>query len=221
MKTIWDYPVRYGYGNVPGYDGFHTGEDRPAPTGTPITVNGVTIGLVGTTGNSTGPHLHTGRWINGASTDPAGGGSIVANGRVIQVDEDSRSGKYVRVQDADGSYWVYCHMSKQLVSVGQELKGEDDMYNGKTAKEWCDLYMANGQPNDGDIINYKKWSTGDPNFQPEGKDFDFYKELIPGRGWKRLAEDTRVQVEGSSGPSDFDVIPDFTYKGQATYKKKG
>lgn len=134
--TAKDYPVTELYGCQPGYplnqnlcppgQGFHNGIDYGCPVGTPVVVNGVTIGLSGATGAVTGPHVHVGRWINGQSTDPGVGNGWKFNSAVVtEINEDPTNGKYVRVQ-ADGASWVYLHMSNnQLVSVGQVLQGED------------------------------------------------------------------------------------------------
>lgn len=123
--NIWSYPVKYGYGNVPGYDGFHTGEDRPTggKDDVPVTVNGVQIGIAGTTGHSTGIHLHVGRWVNGQHTNPRGGGAIVTGAVVHSTGYDERNGNFVRVRASDGTMWVYLHLSKITARVGQELKG--------------------------------------------------------------------------------------------------
>lgn len=138
--TAADYPVTTPYGYVPGYplnNGFHKGEDRAMPIGTRVLVNGTEIGLSGTnSGPGSGPHLHIGRWVMGVSTNPNGGGFTVSGAVVTEVDPigvDPTNGKFVRVQDADGSSWVYLHLSAVKVVKGQVL----GMYNGKTAEQWA------------------------------------------------------------------------------------
>jgi hypothetical protein len=128
--TAKDYPVTQPYGYDPNYplnNGFHKGVDYGCPVGTPIVVNGVTIGLSGATGYVTGAHLHVGRWVGGQSTDPGNGGFDFSSAVVTEINQDATNGKYVRLQ-ADDASWVYLHMSNNnLVSVGQELKGETSM----------------------------------------------------------------------------------------------
>lgn len=124
MASAQDYPITTPYGQVAGYplnNGFHNGIDYGCPTGTPVVVNGVTIGLSGATGYATGPHLHVGRWVGGTVTNPVGGFQF-NSAIVTQVASDATNGNYVRIQ-ADGASWVYLHLSKQLVSVGQVLQG--------------------------------------------------------------------------------------------------
>jgi murein DD-endopeptidase MepM/ murein hydrolase activator NlpD len=123
-----DYPITTPYGQVPGYplnNGFHNGKDYGCPTGTPVVVNGVTIGLSGATGYVSGAHLHVGRWMGGKSTNFIGGVNF-DNAVVTEVGSDATNGKFVRIQ-ADGASWVYLHLSEQLVKVGQELKGDSNM----------------------------------------------------------------------------------------------
>lgn len=124
MATAQDYPITTAYGKVAGYplnNGFHKGEDRAMPTGTPVLVNGVQIGLSGTTGASTGPHLHIGRFVGAQDTPPSGGGFTVSNAKVLQTGSDASNGNFVRVADADGSTWVYLHLSRIDVKPGQVL----------------------------------------------------------------------------------------------------
>lgn len=139
--TVWDAPISQPYGYDPSYQGnyqhFHYGVDWAAKEGTPITVNGIEIGLVGHTGKVydqngqntiNAAHLHVGHYINGSPVDPQRSGKAVDGAKVTQVAEDATNGKYVRIRAADGSDWVYLHMSKQSVTVGQEIKqGVNDM----------------------------------------------------------------------------------------------
>lgn len=130
MSQASDYPITFGYGATdPPYGTvdlpYHRGEDRAMPIGTPVIVNGVTIGQSGSTGFSTGSHLHIGRFIGGKDTPPNGQGFQFNNAVVTEINEDATNGKYVRIQ-ADGASWVYLHMSNnQLVKVGQALEGDN------------------------------------------------------------------------------------------------
>jgi hypothetical protein len=86
--SIWDYRVQFVYGYSKAYGSkFHTGEDRPAPRGTPVT-------------------------------------------KVTEIDTAGKTpnGRFVRVQSGNYS-WVYLHLDKVLVKVGQTLKGGEEMFN--------------------------------------------------------------------------------------------
>lgn len=132
---IQEYPVTELYGCQPGYplntnlcppgQGFHKGIDYGCPSGTPIVVNGTTIGISGATGTVSGPHCHIGKWIGGKFQDPGvGNGFSFTHAVVTEVSQDAVNGKYVAL-DADGARWVYLHMSdNSKVSVGQALQGE-------------------------------------------------------------------------------------------------
>lgn len=126
MSQAADYPITFPYGatsppyGTPEYP-HHKGCDRAMPVGTPVIVNGVQIGLSGNTGTMTsGPHCHTGRFINGQDTNPGNGGFVFNSAVVTQIGEDADDGKFVRIQ-ADGASWVYLHLSEQTCTVGQTL----------------------------------------------------------------------------------------------------
>lgn len=123
MAQAKDYKITTPYGYVKGYPlngGFHRGEDRAMPDKTPVVVNGVQIGLSGHSGYATGPHLHIGRFINGAPTNPQGSGFTFKSAKVTQVGYDSQNGHYVRVQ-GDGASYVYLHLTTATCKVGQTL----------------------------------------------------------------------------------------------------
>lgn len=151
MASIWDYKVSFPYGATSApYSPIspHKGEDRAAPMGVAITVNGNIIGYVGTTGYSTGTHLHVGKWKGSNHYPPNGGGATFTNAVVTQVAEDTVNGKYVRIQ-ADGYSWVYLHMSRQTATVGQVLKqvtstkGDNVFQNDKEVQEAYLLLRGN------------------------------------------------------------------------------
>lgn len=146
--TAKDYPITEGFGCQPGYplnqslcpagQGFHNGIDYGCPEGTPIVVNGITIGISGATGYVTGPHLHVGKWNGGTVMNPGSGGFSFKSAVVTEINEDPTNGKYVRVQ-GDGHSWVYLHMSdNKKVKVGQTLEG-DDMYKGRFEDKTIEL----------------------------------------------------------------------------------
>lgn len=146
MTLIQDYPITQPYGYDPTYplnNGFHRGIDYGAPTGTPIIVNGVTIGISGATGAVTGPHVHVGKWLGGDVYDPGvKNGFTFTNAKVIEVNQDPTDGKYVKLQ-ADGFQWIYCHMSdNSKVAVGQVLQGEDMTLSN--ALEVNQIWASNG-----------------------------------------------------------------------------
>ena len=129
MKQAKDYRVTFGYGAKDGvYYGphgkigpYHRGNDRAMPIGTPVKVNGVTISRSGNTGASSGPHLHTGLWVNGKDQNPTGKEWSIVGAKVYDTGYDSMNGNYVRVIGKDGGIRVYLHNSKILVKAGQKL----------------------------------------------------------------------------------------------------
>lgn len=137
--TAADYPVSFPYGAQDGqYYGpngsvglYHRGDDRACPQGTPVVVNGVQIGLTGTTGASSGPHLHLGCFVGSTDANPNGQGfALPGPVLVLAVGYDGLNGNYVKLKDANGTLWVYLHLSVQSVSTGQYLpevsnKGEE------------------------------------------------------------------------------------------------
>lgn len=160
MKDASQYPITTPFGQVAGYplnNGFHNGVDRAMPTGTPVIVNGTQIGLSGSTGASTGPHLHIGRFVGGKATDPNGYGFSLTNPVVFDTGSDATNGNYVRLTDGgDGALWVYLHLSVISVTKGQKLGG--NMEPALTAQDINNIYpLLTGQKPTPLTYNYKNW----------------------------------------------------------------
>jgi len=134
VKDLSQYPVSFGYGAKDGAlygpNGsvglYHRGEDRAAPCGTPVIVNGTTIGLVGSTGASTGCHCHLGKFVSGKDVNPQGKGFELSTPKVYSAGYDSTAGNYVKLLDNGGTVWLYAHLSKITVVKGQPLGGSMD-----------------------------------------------------------------------------------------------
>lgn len=132
MKDISQYPItdKYGATYSPWSESSpHLGEDRAAPEGTPILVNGVNIGLVGSTGKSSGNHLHVQHVKNGKVVKPETPFNL-KDAVVTATGENKVRGKYVDITSGNSVY-SYFHLSQINVR-----KGALDMYKGKSAEYW-------------------------------------------------------------------------------------
>ncbi len=131
--TAQDFPVTFGYkaqdGEFYGPNGlvglYHRGNDRSTPTGTPIVIQGVTIGHTGATGKVGGPHLHTQAGTDVACQDTFDPTPLEFKpGKVVATGQGSQWGNYVTIKVGD-RYITYAHLSWINVIVGQEIKEED------------------------------------------------------------------------------------------------
>lgn len=161
-KTLIDYPINFPYGSSePPYSTAHRhrGDDRAAPLGTPIVIEGITIGKVGMTGMATGYHCHIQEWIGNISNTRKPQNSF-KGGLVTAATSSSDFGNYVTIQTADGWQDSYCHLSEINVKVGQII-GEDDVKITKEM-EMALSYLATGAY-PGKDYNYKFVGTSDVN----------------------------------------------------------
>lgn len=153
MKDLASYPITFSFGvttdpYTPSHP--HRGNDRAAPLGTPIIVQGTTIGFVGMTGFATGPHCHTQEWHTN-KLNVRRPQNEFKPGTVTEVDVngttgDGSLGKYVTVRNIDGWSTSYCHMNVVNIKVGQDITqqgGTMDKDNRIKALEASEQRLAN------------------------------------------------------------------------------
>lgn len=163
-----NYTVNFGYKAQDGYyygpngkvGKYHRGNDRPCPSGTPIIISGVTIGLTGATGLVSGPHLHTQACTAGRNYaddfDP--GPYEFKNGTVVSAGWHSQFGNHIVIR-VGGVDITYAHLSKINVSVGQTITspsgagGNNVFQNDQEVKEA--YLMLRG--NEGSAAERKGW----------------------------------------------------------------
>ena len=182
MKDLASYPISFPYGVTttpynPSHP--HRGNDRAAPLGTPIIVQGITIGFVGMTGLATGPHCHTQEW-QGSKLNVRRPQNEFKPGMVVEVDVngttgDKSLGKYVTVRNADGWNTSYCHMNMVNAKVGDNISSGGSM---KPTDKQADALIralvteANGitphwpTQSDIDFAISTDWAALMPNYYP-------------------------------------------------------
>jgi len=126
-----NYPITFAYGDVDGvyYTNLnpHRGNDRPTPSGTPVVIGGVTIGLTGNTGLTSGPHIHLqagyDEWCQ-STVEPSP--YEFQPGTVTSAGYGSQWGNYIIIRTLSGVYICYAHLSQINVQEGQVI-GENRM----------------------------------------------------------------------------------------------
>ncbi len=129
-KTLIDFPVSYPYGatNSPYSPARpHRGNDHAAPGGTPIIIEGTLIGLVGTTGLSTGNHTHIQEW-QGTFSNTRKPQNSFKGGIVTATGFASDFGNYVTIENDDGWSDTYAHLSRIDVKTGDKLGGQVETF---------------------------------------------------------------------------------------------
>lgn len=203
MTSAIDFPVSFPYGATsppysPGHA--HRGDDRAAPQGTPVVVDGTQIGLVGATGLATGPHLHLQEYKGNAANTRKPQNSF-QGGKVIAASFSSDFGNYVTIQTSDGWCDAYCHLSRIDVKVGQVIGGDVEIGYDTANQIHQDL-------------TGKNWDKSSWEANAKGKNFsDTYSFVQQSQTRKDYqSEITTWQKAYETGGGQFEELPFKTYK---------
>lgn len=166
------YPVTTPFGWVEGYplnqtdpvnhpgQGYHNGIDYGLPMNTPVIVNGVQIASSNNTGDTTGPHLHVGKFVGGVAVNPGlNQGANFDKAVIYDTGKDDTNGNFVRIT-ADGALWNYLHLADGSIKVkaGQVLQaGSDIMTRGAVV----DIFFAALRRNVVTDAEYEKFQSGE------------------------------------------------------------
>lgn len=198
MASIADYPISFPFGATSApYSPSkpHHGDDRAAPSGTPIIVSGKNIGLVGSTGFSSGPHLHVDKNPNYPATSgyvkPTNPFSIT--GKVVFAGDAGTAGRMTVIKTAD-AYWRFLHQSQINVKAGDIIQGGTIMPTEAEVKNYFQVWLGR-QPTADELANHIK------------KSWSFLADAIllyVNNKWQKeadslgnLAEDRRIKLENT------------------------
>lgn len=135
-----DYPISLGFGEY-GAAGYtqsrpHKGNDYSAGRFVPVLVVGVQIGLTGSTGNVTGPHVHVQAGRDEWAQNPINPTPYVGKaGIVVKTGRADQWGNYVCIRVGDVNVF-YCHLDSINVKVGQVIKERKMIEN---SDQWFSL----------------------------------------------------------------------------------
>lgn len=164
MIDAVSYPINFPYGATTApYSSTHPhrGDDRACPMGTPIIINGVTIGLTGDSGQAIGPHLHIQEWQGDYAITRKPQNAFKA-GTVVNIDPtgtqgDGSFGLFITVQTADGWNNSYCHLSEIHVIKGQIIGGDMPASQDAVDPTVVELEYNNGLLRDANPGEVKGW----------------------------------------------------------------
>lgn len=113
------YPGHHGIDLVP--------TDAPADR-YPVRVSGVLIGYMGTTGQSSGPHVHVDKSTSGSTAyshyrDPSDWQTI--EGTVIDSRPAGTAGNMVKIKANNGHIYRFLHFDELVAKIGDEVKNMD------------------------------------------------------------------------------------------------
>lgn len=146
MATAKDYKVEHPYGATyypwsPRHP--HRGNDRSTPMRTKVFIGRRLIAYTGTTGLSSGPHLHT-----QAGTDEWAQTTLnptpydFKTGVVENVGWGDEWGNFVIIRTDGGIRVVYAHLDEVVVQPGEVIRKDNEIVKNK--EYWRQLAISRG-----------------------------------------------------------------------------